>query len=51
MVKIATYNSAAGSLIIGVYEQQLVLCDWAARTNRIAIDKRIKQHLQCEFVN
>jgi methylated-DNA-[protein]-cysteine S-methyltransferase len=51
VVKIITYNSAAGSLLIGVHEHQLVLCDWTNRTNRIAIDKRITQYLKCNFVN
>jgi methylated-DNA-[protein]-cysteine S-methyltransferase len=49
MVKIIQYNSAAGSLLIGVYKNELVLCDWTTRSNRSAIDKRLQQYLQCDF--
>ena len=40
-IDISYYKSPVGELILGVYENKLVLCDWRYRAMRDAIDKRI----------
>jgi methylated-DNA-[protein]-cysteine S-methyltransferase len=50
--KISTqlYSSPCGDLILGSYENSICICDWLYRTRRTAIDNRIKEGLQAEFV-
>ncbi len=40
-----TYSSPLGELLMGVYKDQLVLCDWKYRKMRKTIDKRIQSYL------
>lgn len=39
-----------GILILGSFQNKLVLCDWKNRKARTQIDERIKQHLQADFI-
>jgi len=50
-IAIQYYKSPVGELIIGSFEEKLVLCDWRYRTKRSSVDKRIKQHLQADFAH
>ena len=43
------YESPVGKLIIGSFEDDLVLCDWVNRKKREAIDKRIQERLDAEY--
>lgn len=44
------YNSPFGELVIGSYNNQIVLCDWRFRKLRSSIDHRLKVALNAEFV-
>ena len=44
-----TFKSPFGELILGVFEDQLCLCDWKFRKMRQAVDDRIKKGLQSEM--
>lgn len=44
------YQSPVGELIIGDYEGQVCLCDWRYRKMRPAIDKRIKEGLNADYI-
>ena len=48
-VFIQEYKSPWGILLLGVYKQQLVLCDWKYRKQRNRIDARIKNGLQATY--
>lgn len=48
-VAIQEYKSPWGILLIGVYENQLVLCDWKYRTQRSRIDARIQSGLEATY--
>jgi methylated-DNA-[protein]-cysteine S-methyltransferase len=48
-VKIQNYYSPLGDLILGSFENKLCLCDWFHRTNRMAIDTRLRKGLNAEF--
>lgn len=45
-IAIQYFDSPFGKIILGAYNKQLVLCDWADRTNRAAIDERISKGLK-----
>ncbi len=49
-INIQYLNTPYGQLIIGTYHNKLVLCDWLYRKMRRAIDARICNVLQTEFV-
>lgn len=49
-IAIQYYKSPLGELIIGVYDNQLCLCDWRYRKMRIAIDERIQKELNTTYV-
>lgn len=49
-IKIGEYKTPFGDMIIGSYERKLCLCDWKNRKMRKAIDDRIKEHLEAEYV-
>lgn len=49
-ITVHTYNSPFGELLIGDFENQLVLCDWKYRKMRAAVDKRIQQGLKAKYV-
>lgn len=48
-ISIQNYSSSFGELIIGVYDNQLVLADWKYRKMRSTIDRRIAKSLNSEF--
>jgi methylated-DNA-[protein]-cysteine S-methyltransferase len=48
-IKIQYYQSPMGKLILGSFENKLCLCDWFHRTNRTAIDTRLRKGLNAEF--
>lgn len=43
------YKSPVGELILGSFNEKLVLCDWRYRKMRKAIDKRITEGLNAEM--
>jgi methylated-DNA-[protein]-cysteine S-methyltransferase len=49
-INIQYFDSPYGELILGAYRQQLCLCDWRYRKMRHAIDSRLQQGLNAEFV-
>ncbi len=49
-INIQYYKSPFGNLIIGSFENKLVLCDWQYRKMRTAIDQRICTALDAVFV-
>lgn len=49
-IAIQYYPTAYGELILGVYQQQLCLCDWRDRKMRSTVDDRIKRHVQADYV-
>tara|TARA_R110002049_G_scaffold216946_2_gene388371 strand:+ start:2678 stop:3217 length:540 start_codon:yes stop_codon:yes gene_type:complete len=49
-IYIKNYQSPFGDLVIGSYEDKLVLCDWKYRKMRESIDLRIKSALKTEFI-
>jgi methylated-DNA-[protein]-cysteine S-methyltransferase len=50
IISIAYLKLPIGELILGSFNDQLVLCDWRYRKIRAAIDKRIQKGLDAEFV-
>lgn len=50
MICVQYFKSIFGELIIGSYEEKLVLCDWRYRKMRPTIDKRIQTGLKAEYV-
>ena len=46
-----SYKSPYGELLIGSFRDQLVLCDWKFRKMRDAVDDRIKDGLQADFMD
>ena len=49
-IRITYYKSPFGELILGSYQNHLCLCDWRRRKMRPAIDKRIQQGLDAEYL-
>jgi methylated-DNA-[protein]-cysteine S-methyltransferase len=50
MIFTYTFHTPFGELILGDYENNLVLSDWKYRKMRTQIDLRIKNYLQCDFI-
>lgn len=48
-VKIQYHSSPYGELIIGAYNEQICLCDWANRKLRNAVDSRIQKGLKTGY--
>jgi len=48
-INIQEFASPMGKLILGSFENKLCLCDWFHRTNRMAVDSRLKTGLHAEF--
>ncbi|WP_144604254.1 methylated-DNA--[protein]-cysteine S-methyltransferase [Algoriphagus algorifonticola] len=44
-----TYQSPVGELLLGVFEDQLCLCDWKYRKMRQTIDQRIQSGLNAAY--
>lgn len=49
VVQIQYYHSPCGDLIIGSYEEQLCLCDWAIESHRNIVDKRLRKMLKARY--
>lgn len=49
-ILIKSYKSPFGELLLGSYQDQLCLCDWKYRKMRQAVDERIKNGLNSEFM-
>jgi methylated-DNA-[protein]-cysteine S-methyltransferase len=49
-IAIQYYKSTFGELIIGSFENQIILCDWRYRKMREAVDGRIMKGLNANFV-
>ena len=49
-IQIQYYKSPVGELLIGVFQNQLCICDWKYRKMRPAVDKRIQKGLNAEYV-
>lgn len=50
VIKIHTYTSPVGALIIGDFQSKIIMIDWKFRRLRAAIDSRILQQTQGTFV-
>jgi methylated-DNA-[protein]-cysteine S-methyltransferase len=48
-ILIQTFKSPVGELVLGVFQNQLCLCDWKFRKMRQAVDERIKKGLQASM--
>lgn len=44
------YKSPVGELVLGSFQNKLVLCDWKYRKMRNAIDSRLKDNLKTEYL-
>jgi methylated-DNA-[protein]-cysteine S-methyltransferase len=49
-IEIKYHKTEYGELILGSYEEQLVLCDWRFRKMREAVDNRIQKGLNAEYI-
>ncbi len=49
VVDIQYYKSSVGELIVGIFDNQVCLCDWRYRNMRASIDKRIQQVLDATY--
>ena len=48
-IELSSYASPVGNLLIGVYQSELILCDWEYRRMRNQIDNRLLTSLEAEF--
>lgn len=48
-IHIKSYQSPLGELILGVYEEQLCLCDWKYRKQRESVDNRLQSGLKAAY--
>lgn len=49
MVRIQSYQSPCGELVLGSYENKLCLCDWQNEKRRKRIDERIQKGLHARY--
>ncbi len=49
LIHTQTYKSPVGELLVGSFNNQLVLCDWKYRKMRDTIDARIQTSLQASY--
>ena len=49
-IHIQTYKSPVGELLLGEYNDQLVLADWKYRQKRIQVDERLFKRLNTTYV-
>lgn len=50
-IYISAFKTAIGELLLGDFEGQLCMMDWKYRSKRNAIDARIQQYLNADFVS
>ena len=48
-ILIQDFKTSVGELTLGVFDDQLCLCDWKYRNMRNAVDERIKKGLNADF--
>jgi len=48
-INILDFETPYGVLVLGSFQNKLVLCDWKYRKSRIQIDQRIKHYFNAEF--
>lgn len=48
-IQVSYYQLIHGQMLVGSINNSLCLLDWAERTNRTSIDKRIKKYFSAEF--
>lgn len=48
-IAIHYFKTPFGELILGSFKEQLCLCDWRYRKQRMAVDMRIKKGLEADF--
>lgn len=48
-IKIKSYQSPMGGMIVGSYKDKLCICDWTGRKHRERIDRRIFKKLNAEY--
>ena len=51
MIYVQNYKSPYGELLLGSYNDELVLCDWKYRKMRSSIDARIQKALRSQFID
>jgi methylated-DNA-[protein]-cysteine S-methyltransferase len=49
-IEIQYYSTTYGELVLGTFDNQLCLCDWRYRKMRNAVDERLLNGLNTEFV-
>lgn len=49
IIHTSIYKTPFGELLLGVFKEKLVLCDWRYRKQREVINKRLSQYLDAEF--
>lgn len=47
---VSNYQSPVGSLVTGIFENQICICDWEYRKQRDQINDRISSHLSAELI-
>lgn len=50
MIRVTSYNSPIGEMVLGSLNQSICLCDWKYRKQRNQIDDRISRLLNADFV-
>ena len=49
-IRLQTYTSPCGELLLGSYADKLCLCDWTAGTRHARVMSRVQRYLQAPFV-
>ncbi|MDR0742821.1 MAG: methylated-DNA--[protein]-cysteine S-methyltransferase [Tannerella sp.] len=49
VIKIQSFETSCGELLLGSFNEKLCLCDWKYRKRRIAIDSRIQKALNAVY--
>ena len=49
IIKIKSYESPCGILMLGSFGDKLCLCDWQVEKHRNHVDRRLKRILNAEF--
>lgn len=49
IIHLQRYHSPCGDLMLGSFEDQLCLCDWAIETRRDRVDKRLRRKMQADY--
>ena len=48
-IYIQPYSSPCGQLLLGSYDNQLCLCDWAVERHRRLVDNRLQRIFKCTY--